>query len=144
MAVLALPHSQKNKKMRPKSIPTIMKKQRAETGLIMTAGLIIAGLLTNNHIFYFSSLGMILISLLTPIILHPFAVSWFGMSKVMGKITSWILIILIFFLVVTPVALVRRWSGKDNLNLKKFKKGSSSVFVERNHKYDRSDMVHLF
>lgn len=130
--------------MRTQFIPTITKKQRNETGIILTAGLIIAGLLTNNQVFYILSLGSAIISILAPIVFHPLAVLWFGLSKIMGTISSRILLTMIFFFVVTPVALIRRWMGKDNLNLRKFKKDGVSVFVERHYKYDSSDMIHLY
>jgi hypothetical protein len=130
--------------MRNSVIPTITQKQRAETGILLTAGLIVSGLLTNNQVFYILSLGSAMIGLMVPMALHPLAVLWFGLSKILGAISSRILLAVIFFLVVTPLALVRRASGKDNLNLKKFKKGSTSAFVERTHNYEPSDMEHQY
>ena len=44
---------------------------------------------------------------------------------------SKIILTLIFFLIVTPVGLIRRWTGADSLQLKKWKQGTDSVFVER-------------
>ena len=76
--------------------------------------------------------------------IKPVAVVWFGLAKKMGSITSWLLLGLIFYLIVKPVGVVRRLSGKDRLYLKKFKKNKESVFIERYHKYDSSDMIHLF
>lgn len=130
--------------MRNSVIPTITKKQRNETGILLTAGLVVAGLLTNNQIFYILSLGSAIICLLVPIALQPLTVLWFGLSKILGAISSRILLALIFFLVVTPLALIRKGSGKDSLNLGKFKKGGASVFVERNHSYEPSDMAHQY
>lgn len=39
-----------------------------------------------------------------------------------------------------PVGLLRRFSGKDPLNLKAFKAGSTSVMKERNHRFVAADL----
>lgn len=45
-----------------------------------------------------------------------------------------------FYCLLTPVALVRRALGYDPMTLNKWKKGSASVFVERNHTYTSNGM----
>jgi multisubunit Na+/H+ antiporter MnhG subunit len=58
-------------------------------------------------------------------------VLWFGLSHLLGAVVSRIILTLLFFLLVTPVGLVRRWVGADSLQLKKWKKDRGSVFVVR-------------
>lgn len=123
---------------------TVTKKQCAETGMVMVVLSISAGLISDNTFFYFLSLGSAIVSLLVPKVIYPIALLWFGLAKIIGAFTSRILLTAIFFLIVTPVGLFRKGLGKDSLNLKKFKKGSGSVFHDRHHRYASSDMVHLF
>ena len=62
----------------------------------------------------------------------------------MGKVVSKILLTLIFFVVVTPVGLIRRLTGADSLQLKKWKKGTDSVFVERQGAIQDKDLVNPY
>jgi hypothetical protein len=59
------------------------------------------------------------------------AVLWFGLSHIMGNLVSKVVLSLIFFVLVTPIGLIRRWAGKDSLQLGKWKKDRGSVFVAR-------------
>src|SRR6266700_5093273 len=56
-----------------------------------------------------------LLTLLLPVIFYPFAMIWFGLSKVMGKISTSILLGVVFFIVVMPVGLIRRILHLDGL-----------------------------
>ena len=103
-----------------------------------------AGLILNQQVLQALSLCIVLVIMIFPILFYPLAILWFGLSKIMGMITSRILLGIIFYLVVTPVGLARRLYGKDRLNLVNFKKGENSVFINRDHKYDASDMTHLY
>jgi hypothetical protein len=58
----------------------------------------------------------------------------------MGLISSRILLSVIFILIIIPVAILRKMGGKDRLMLKEFKKSTSSVFTERNIKFDANHL----
>ncbi|PCI29362.1 MAG: hypothetical protein COB67_04205 [SAR324 cluster bacterium] len=78
----------------------------------------------------------LLITMTFPIILKPFALCWFGISHIMGTVVSNIFLSLIFFLIVTPMGLIRRIGGADSMQLKKWKNGTESVFTIRESKID--------
>lgn len=82
--------------------------------------------------FVIYSAIILLLSLIFPLVFYPFAYVWFGFAKILGFVSSQILLTLLFFLLLTPVALFRRWMGKDSLQLKKFKQGHNSVLITRN------------
>jgi uncharacterized membrane protein YgdD (TMEM256/DUF423 family) len=63
------------------------------------------------------------------------AVLWYGLAHILGSVVSRILLSLIFFLVVTPMGLIRKVMGYDSLQLRAFKKANSSVLTHRNHRY---------
>lgn len=122
----------------------VSKKQCIETGMLMTMVALISGIIMEKQVFQFIAVGFTLAMLLFPVILYPFAYVWFGFSRILGMITSRILLYLIFFLIVTPVAFIRRASGKDRLSLKDFKKRKETAFVIRSHKYIPEDLVRPF
>ena len=104
----------------------------------------IGSIVWHFELYFKFALVFVLVLLIKPVILYPFTYIWLNLSDVMGKIISKILLSIVFYLIVLPVALVRNLLGKDILLLKKFKKSDRSVFVERNHLFDMHDLVNTF
>ena len=65
------------------------------------------------------SLVFFILGLLNSYILAPLNRIWFKFGMILGGIVSPIVMGLVFFLVVTPTALILRLFKKDTLNLKK-------------------------
>lgn len=59
------------------------------------------------------------VTLIAPKALAPLNRLWFGLGLLLGRIVSPIVLGLIFFMLITPVALVTRIFGRDELRLKK-------------------------
>ena len=74
--------------------------------------------------FIFIILGLLNSKILTP--LNKF---WFKFGVFLGKIVSPLIMVLIFFFVVTPTGLIMRMLGKDVLNLKQNK--DKSYWIEK-------------
>lgn len=70
--------------------------------------------------------------------------AWLKLSQRLGDLVSTVILTVLFFGLVTPVGLARRVLGKDVLRLKKWKRGAESVFLERNHLYESSDLDHPY
>ncbi len=122
----------------------ISEKQSIETGIVFGLLAIITGYFANENIFYLVSVVFLLICLLIPVLLKPLAFCWFGLSKVLGWVTSRILLFVIFCIVVTPMGFVRRLLGKDSMQLSQFKNGKSSAYIDRQHEYTASDLKFPF
>ena len=116
------------------------KKEHTDSGLALLLLTLIVGLWLNNHLVFRASIAVVVVLLIAPVIIYPFTFLWLNMSDLLGKVMSKILLALIFFLFVCPVALIRKALGKDTLRLKEFKKDSESVFTERNHTFTKSDL----
>ena len=65
-----------------------------------------------------TSLIFLILGLLNSKILNPFNKLWFKFGMILGRIISPIIMSIIFFLVVTPIALIMKLLKKDLLNLK--------------------------
>jgi hypothetical protein len=74
---------------------------------------------------------LLLLTMVWPAAFKPLAGVWFGLSHLMGNVVSKILLTVVFFLLVTPIGLIRRWAKADSLQLLRWKKADGSVFVER-------------
>lgn len=69
-------------------------------------------------------------ALVRPALLAPFNLAWMKFGILLHKITNPIIMGLIFFLAVTPTALIMRALGKDPLR-RKFDPSAESYWIER-------------
>ena len=68
-------------------------------------------------------------TLLSPQLLAPLNRLWYGLGMLLGKVISPIVLGLIFFVLITPVSLVTRMFGRDELKMKK--RNVQSYWVDR-------------
>lgn len=115
-----------------------------DCGIALALLFLATGLYTQEQSFNLIAFVVLLIIAVWPVLLRPLAHVWFGISRIMGEVMSVVLLTLIFFIVLSPVAIVRRMMGKDRLFLKKFKKDRSSVFQERRHIFQSPDLKHPY
>ena len=118
--------------------------QIRETGILFGVIAVFLGLYTTNQFWFFIAIGILLVTLMIPILLKPLALLWFGFSKALGWVTSRIVLFVIFWGLVAPMGLIRKALGKDSMRLRQFKKGGKSAFTERNHEFTASDLNYPF
>jgi multisubunit Na+/H+ antiporter MnhG subunit len=86
----------------------------------------------------------LVVAMSAPRAFGPFARVWFKLSHVLGTIVSRIFLTLLFYLLVTPVGLLRRLLGKDSMQVKAWKSGSGSLFHVRDYTYSSDDLDHPY
>ncbi len=116
-------------------------EQAKDTGMAMVLICLLLGYFGKFPKFLGVSIVLLLLTMAWPKAFKPLAGLWFGLSHVMGNVVSKIILTLAFFLVVTPIGLIRRWMGADSLQLKKWKQGSDSVFVKRQGAVQDKDLL---
>jgi hypothetical protein len=116
------------------------KKQCLETAVVLAAVLLLFSLLDAGPLYGWVSFGVLVAGLIIPGLFYPLAKLWFGLALILGWFSSRILLSLLFFLLVTPVGLIRRMMGKDKLMLRQFKKDHASVMISRNHRFTAEDL----
>lgn len=123
------------------TFPTrISSKQAKDTGMAMVLLLLLIGLLTERVVFFKVAVPVLVVNMIWPMAFYPIAVVWLGLSHIIGTIVSKILLTVVFFVIVVPVAVVRRLMSKDSLQLRKFKKGTESVMKMRDHVFASVDI----
>lgn len=70
-----------------------------------------------------------LVAIVAPNLLTPFNKAWMKLGDLMGKVVSPLVLGVIFFVLITPVAFVTRLFGRDEMRLKKT--NASSYWVDR-------------
>ncbi|HZW38403.1 MAG TPA: SxtJ family membrane protein [Ignavibacteriaceae bacterium] len=98
--------------------------------LIIVAGIIYLWKGNLNYYLLLIAFLLIIPALLFPMILKPLNRVWMGLGIVLGWFTSRIILTLLFFLVITPIAFIVKILGKDFLNLK-YEKNSSSYWIKK-------------
>jgi hypothetical protein len=120
------------------------KTESRETGQVAALACLVGAIYSGYESWVIAAFVLLLVSLTIPGLFYPFAVVWFGLSRLLQRMMSPLLLSVIFFLVVTPVGLCRRWLGRDSLRLREFKKSRKSVMHIRNHTYTKDDLSHTF
>jgi hypothetical protein len=118
----------------------LTKKHHSESGVVVGLLLMLTGFFTGHPVYFKVAFAVLILSLAMPIIFAPFSFVWFNLSDRLGKITSVVILAVVYLIVLMPVAMIRRLAGKDSLSLRKFKKATTSVFFARNTVF-RSDSI---
>ena len=106
-------------------------EQAKDTGMAMVLILLLLGYWGKLPQFLPLAIAALLLTMAWPNAFRPLAVLWFGLSHLLGQVVSRVVLTVLFFLIVTPIGVIRRWTGADALQLKKWKQGQDSVFVVR-------------
>lgn len=123
---------------------SITKDQAKDSGMAIVLILLLIGFFAKDDLFYKIAIPVLLMNMIFPMFYYPFAIFWFGLSNLFGAIISKILLIVIYLIIVLPIAILRQLLGKDPLLLKKFKKCSESVMKTRNQIYVADDLEEPF
>jgi predicted PurR-regulated permease PerM len=74
--------------------------------------------------------ALILAGLIRPRALRPVHRVWMGLARAMSWVMTRVILVILFFAVVTPIGLVARMLGKDFLNLK-FDNNAGTYWIYR-------------
>jgi hypothetical protein len=123
---------------------TVTMDQAKDTGMAMTLIALLTGHFGHKPYGIAAAIALLLAAMTWPALYRPVARLWFGLSNVLGTVMSKILLSIVFFIIVTPVGFARKLSGKDSLQLQKWKQDRSSVFRVRNHTFTSGDIEHPY
>ncbi|SRR5579872_2643620 len=118
----------------------ISKDQSRDTGMAVVLGFLIVAATRKREGYLLLALTFHVINMIVPQIYRPIAIVWLGLSDLMGEVASKVMLSIVFFLVVTPIGLIRRMFGKDSMRLRDFKASTDSVMLERNHLFVSRDI----
>ena len=108
----------------------------AKTQLVIVTGLMLISWFFESDLIFFFTVSIALLCFIPAIGLR-IVWFWYALAQVLGYINSRILLTLIYFLLITPIAFFFRLAGNDPLLLKD-KRGS--MFNFREHTYTKEDL----
>ena len=112
--------------------------------MAMVLLLLIVSLSLKRNDVLIAALALQVLAMTVPRVFAPLAAVWLGLSNAIGAVMSRLVLTVVFFLVVTPVGLLRRLLGSDSLRLRAFKSGNESVMVQRRHTFSARDLERPF
>ncbi len=83
------------------------------------------------------------LTLLLPALARWVSFGWYKLAEGLGYVNSRILLSLVFFVFLLPVALLYRLANRNPLSLRNNRQ-TNSMFVERNHIYSPKDMDNIW
>lgn len=116
------------------------RKENTGAGMALVLIMLLLGIFTQFKVFLTLAAILLVINMLNSKAFYPFAILWYSLSNILGRIVSSILLTAVYFTVLMPVAMIQKLAGKDKLYIKQFKKTSESAFITRNHLYKKSDL----
>ncbi len=114
--------------------------QARDTGLAMCLLLLILTYLGNHLQLTPVAILLLVLSMTWPSVFGPLSKWWFKLSSGISAVMSRVILTSCFFGIVTPIGLLRRMTGADPMQFKKWKNGSNSVFWVRDRTIDAKDL----
>lgn len=119
---------------------SVEEYQCKDAGMALVLICLLIAFFGEKYIFVPLSIIALILNMVVPTIYRKFARIWFGLSHLLGTVVSKIILTLIFYLLVTPVGVLRRLMGKDALQIKDWKKDTLSAFSVRDHVFDADEI----
>jgi len=129
-----------NAKGKPSFWLAATKDQARDTGMALVLVCLIVFLVTRQHRYVSIGALILLVNMIAPAVFKPAAKLWFGLSGLLGTVMSKLLLTVVFFVVVTPMGLLRRLCGKDAMRVREFKRDDASVFRVREYRFTAADI----
>ena len=116
------------------------RQKAVDTGMALALICLIVGLARARTGWFAAAAVVLALNMTAPRLFGPLSKLWFGLSGLMGAVMSKVILTIVYFLVLTPVGLMRRVLGKDTLRLAAFKNGQDSVFHARGGPFTSADL----
>jgi hypothetical protein len=120
----------------------VQSQDRFKTILVIVTGLLALAWIFDVPVLGKIALAIGAISIFVPPAARGIEWAWLKLALALGWVNSRILLSIIFFLFLMPLAWISRMFTKDPLALKNDKR--TTLFVERNHLYTGKDLENIW
>ncbi len=118
-----------------------MKRERTlETMLVITVGLLVMYLIFKKPWLLTASVVLGLVGIFSDWLSEKITLGWMKIAEVLGRINAAVLLSIVFFLFVTPIAFLRKILSKGDLLRLNDARKTPSLYEERNHAYEAKDL----
>ena len=114
------------------------REKQLETMLTIAVGFFLVAWSTKNKYIFLFALFIGLVGMFSKTLTNYISNGWMKVGEAMGAVSSRIILSVIYFLFLFPIALIYRIGRKDTLQLKKSE--LATYFITRNHRYEAKDI----
>lgn len=118
----------------------ITRQKSLEACLAISTGLAVIYYFTDNKYLLYTAIGVGVIGLLSKFLSRQIAWFWFKLAEVLGKINGFLLLSILFFILLTPIAWLMKIFKKDSLKLKKRLDKNGSYYIDRSYEFTSKDI----
>jgi len=111
---------------------------RVKAQLVIVTGLLVLYFITDSIYFLYGAAAVGVLSLAIPAVGNGIVWLWFKIAEVLGRINGAIILSVLFFVFLLPIAFLYRLTKTNLLSLKRTQGGS--VYHERNHLFKKEDL----
>lgn len=122
------------------------REKELETILTICVGLVVIFLVSKNHHHYWLTLSVILglIGMFSKYLTSKIALGWTRLGEAMGAVTSKVILSIVFFVFLLPIAVLARMFNKEKSSLQLKKPTADSYYFTRNHTYEPQDLKNVW
>jgi predicted CDP-diglyceride synthetase/phosphatidate cytidylyltransferase len=118
------------------------ESDKIKAQLVIVTGLVVLYFIFESQYFLIAAAAIGLVSIFIPVAGDLIVKGWYKLAEVLGAINGKILLSIVFFVILFPVAVIAKLGKKNPLGLKR--EEGDSVFVDRNHKYTSKDLENVW
>ena len=119
------------------------KNTSLQFGILTALILIIIEQVTDYNLESWT-LAALIVALIAPQLYDLPARCWLQGSKLLGRLFSYLLLLIVYVILVVPMGLLRRQLGHNPLHLRDFGRSEGSVFSNIDKRYAASDLKQQF
>lgn len=108
-----------------------------KTQLVIVVGLLLISVLFSNEVIRYVALATGLIALIIPAAGHLIVWGWYRLALILSRVVNPVVLGMLFYLFITPIALLFRLFGNDPMRLKD---NRGSMYEQREHTYTAQDL----
>lgn len=117
----------------------LSKEKIRESIIVIAAGFLVVFMLLDQKWALWISLGVLLTGAFSDTLARWIHIGWMKLAQGMGYVMSRILLSSIFYLFLTPIALLYRLLGKKGLS-----RDAKTYYYTRNHAYSGKDLKNVW
>jgi hypothetical protein len=122
--------------------PLYSPEQNLRTLVVLAAGMLVLFFVFHKPWLAWISLAVLVVAAFSDWLAEKVAWLWLKLAEVLGKINSRVLLSLIFFIFLTPLALVRKIFVRNALDVAR--PTGTTLYHTRNHRYTANDLKNPF
>jgi hypothetical protein len=114
---------------------SVQHKNILEFNGLLAVFFLILFLISRRNVFVFLALLSLVIGLFLRPVMVPVYALWMKVALILGKMNNWIILSAIFFVVLTPLSIIRRLKWRDPLLVRR--NSSSSCWISIDTAYSK-------